>query len=547
MANQAVIAGAAGALVFVLLVSASLTGIAPTNLLSVVPSLPTPIQHVIVTVFENQAYGTVMGNSVFKSEADTYAYASAFYAECHPSAGNYVTTFFDNPQGICGSDSVRTLTAPSLANELDAKGVSWAFYEGNMPTNCYKTDDGAVYYWAHHDPAVYSSFVTSSASYCDSHVLTMGSSLSPSSWNSSAPPAFAWVQQGKGVYGLSTAAAFLQYDLSLWQTKSWWSSTVVLALFDESVTGDTACPGVDGLTGSSCGGHTYLAAIGPYDAGVGAYTAPSDHYSVYATVVWLLGLTPFSPYVGTPMKGLFSFGGGGGSGSLSVSLSASPSSVIVGSAVTLSSTVSGGTAPYVYAWSNPGAGAGCGTGDVATLSCAPRSAGTYKVTVTATDAAGRTGSASATFSATAPTSNLSLSALVVSGAAVVGGSYSISAYPSGGTPPYAYSWSGLPPGCSTGSSQKSACTTDVAGEWNVTLTVTDSTGGTASSSALVTVAPSAPPPAAGGSSSFHLTEADLVSIGFAGVAGIGVAMLVLRRLGWGALALLAGAAGYFAL
>lgn len=275
---------------------------------SVVPAsgYPTAIRHVIVTVFENQAYSTVMGNSEFHSVATNYAYASQFYSPCHPSSPNYVAMFTDSVLSQCGTDNVNHYNVSSLAQEFDSAGVSWAMYEQDMPSNCYQKDDGSVYYWAHHDPAVYVDYVTSNSAYCDAHVLTIGSAMSPAAWNSSAPPAFSWVQQGKGVYGLNTAAAFLKYDLSLWETKSWWANTVVLAVFDESSGTDTSCPpgGVDGLTGT-CGGHTWLAAISPYTLGGSAYTTVSDHFSVYATIVWLLGLTPVSHEVGTAMESMF--------------------------------------------------------------------------------------------------------------------------------------------------------------------------------------------------------------------------------------------------
>lgn len=293
--------------------SNSLTTIGPiggttsssSNAPSVAPAtgLPTPIQHVIVSYFENYAYSSVMNNTFFASMANSYSGATKFYAECHPSSGNYVSYFTDRPLN-CGTDNVNNYSVNSLAQELDNAGRSWITYAQDAPSNCYLKDDGSVYYWAHHIPAAYVSYVRNSTSYCDSHIVTINSDRSPPAWNTSAPPAFSQVQQGKGVYGLNTAAAWAQYDYSLWSTKSWWSSTVWFLVFDESVTSDTACPGIDNLTGS-CGGHVYVTAVGPYNAGVGAYTTTADHFSLYQTITWLEGTAAMG--TGTAMKSMFDF------------------------------------------------------------------------------------------------------------------------------------------------------------------------------------------------------------------------------------------------
>lgn len=120
-------------------------------------------------------------------------------------------------------------------------------------------------------------------------------------------------------------------------------------------------------------------------------------------------------------------------------------------------SVSGGTAPYAYAWSN-----GATTED---LNAVP--AGTYTVTVT--DAGNQTATASATVNEPSPVSvGVSSSAVSCNG----GSDGTATAMASGGTSPYAYSWSN---GGNTATISGLA-----AGSYSVTVTDANGCTGTAS-------------------------------------------------------------------
>lgn len=123
---------------------------------------------------------------------------------------------------------------------------------------------------------------------------------------------------------------------------------------------------------------------------------------------------------------------------------------------------SNGLAPYAYAWSNGATGKTAGN----------LSAGTYTVTVT--DAAGQTGTASSTL--TQP-SQLNLSITGTQQITCFGGSNGqITTLSSGGTPPYTYAWS---------SGQTGSILSNVpAGAY--TVTITDNKGCTKMQSATLT-------------------------------------------------------------
>ncbi len=132
----------------------------------------------------------------------------------------------------------------------------------------------------------------------------------------------------------------------------------------------------------------------------------------------------------------------------------------------VSSTASGGTPPYSYAWDG-----GLGAGQNQTNVCA----GSYTVTVT--DANGCTATANATVTEP-PALTASASATDATCNGVCDGTLSSSG--AGGTTPYTYSWDG---GLGTSQNPTNVC----AGTY--TITITDANGCTATASATVTEPP----------------------------------------------------------
>ncbi len=163
-----------------------------------------------------------------------------------------------------------------------------------------------------------------------------------------------------------------------------------------------------------------------------------------------------------------------------VSLAANPITVNAGQMTTLTAAASHGTSPYTYAYSN--LPTGCTSANTASLSCTPTAAGTYaNITVTVTDNVGDTitsspitvtvhSAPSASLAASPPTINL-------------GQITTLTATAGGGTPPYTYTYSNLPTGCTSANTASLSCTPTAAGTYaNITVTVTDNVGDTITSS-----------------------------------------------------------------
>ena len=113
-------------------------------------------------------------------------------------------------------------------------------------------------------------------------------------------------------------------------------------------------------------------------------------------------VTPVSGYTSSPASGSVMIDGAAKTESITfaaavspllVSLTATPATLDVGSSTTVTATVSGGSAPYTYAYS--GLPAGCAS-TASSFVCQPAAAGNFTVMVSAADSSGQRAEANAT-------------------------------------------------------------------------------------------------------------------------------------------------------
>ncbi len=221
----------------------------------------------------------------------------------------------------------------------------------------------------------------------------------------------------------------------------------------------------DGSTGSGTSvTHTY-ASVGNYSATL----TVTDSSGTKATKS-----TPISVVASLPP--------------LPVTASAQPSSGSAPLAVTLTATPSGGTSPYTATWQFGDGSSGSGLTATHTYSVA----GSYRASVTVTDATGRIGTTTAYVNVTGGAS-APLSVVATTNASGGSAPLPITAYASiqGGSGIYStVSWTFGDGSTGTGSTVTHTFTTP--GTFTLNVTVTDSAGHTAKNSTTVTVAGAAP-------------------------------------------------------
>ncbi|MCP3754790.1 putative Ig domain-containing protein [Streptomyces sp. TBY4] len=245
---------------------------------------------------------------------------------------------------------------------------------------------------------------------------------------------------------------------------------------------------IDGLSYSnacSAGGDSggaYVTATGGKAVGLhsggGSATCTSgsgEKFTIFQPVVEALSRFNLALVVTAPQPG-----------NVTVAAVSAQNGVIGARIPELRNSAEGGTAPYT--WSATGLPAGLAIdSSTGTITGTPTTAGTSNVTVTATDNAGKTGSAS--FSWTITTAGTALSVTNPgSQSSAVGAAASLTVKAAGGTAPYSWSATGLPAGLSIGSSTGTVTgTATTAGTSSVTVTATDSAGKSASATFSWTV------------------------------------------------------------
>lgn len=158
------------------------------------------------------------------------------------------------------------------------------------------------------------------------------------------------------------------------------------------------------------------------------------------------------------------------------SFSANPSSIALGNSTTFQVTATGGTLPYTYAYTE--LPPGCQTSNTDSLSCTPSSAGNYNVTVTVTDARGNNTTSSPTpLKVIPPSSYPVIKSFVASPSSIdVGSSTTLTVDVTDGLAPYTFSYSQLPPGCSSANQSSISCTPSSSGKYEPEVTVIDARG-----------------------------------------------------------------------
>jgi hypothetical protein len=138
----------------------------PTPTPSATPSA-TPVaaaDHVFLVLLENHGFNQVIGNPAMpylNSLASEHALAANYFANTHPSIGNY---FMLTTGNIETNDDAFTgaVSSDSIPRAFAAAGKTWKAYLESLPSAGYTGGD--VYpYFKHHDPYVYLTDVLNSA------------------------------------------------------------------------------------------------------------------------------------------------------------------------------------------------------------------------------------------------------------------------------------------------------------------------------------------------------------------------------------------------
>ena len=242
--------------------------------------------HVFLLLEENHSYSDVIGSSsmpYFNSLASQYGLAAQYFANTHPSIGNYlmlttgeVETNDDAFSGVVSDDNI--------VRELSNAGKTWKCYAESLPVAGYTGNDQYPYF-KHHNPFAYLSDVVNDSSQAANMVpfTQLSSDLA-----NHALPNFSFIVPNAlddahdGT--LEQADAWLQQNIQpLVASPQFQSDGLLIITFDEAEDSDTA----------HGGGH--VATIIVSARGKPAYQSQAlyQHQSVLRLILSSLGVSAF--------------------------------------------------------------------------------------------------------------------------------------------------------------------------------------------------------------------------------------------------------------
>ena len=223
--------------------------------------------HVVVLLEENQSYPAVIGSPsmpFLNSLATQYGLATQYYANVHPSIGNYF--MLTAGQLVTSNDSLNsTVSVDNIVRHLLTAGKTWKSYAESLPSVGYTGGD--VYpYIRHHNPLSYFSDVVNSSV---QRLNLVPFSHFASDLANNALPNYSFVVPNQnhnahdcptGPTGctnaqkLATADAWLKTNIApLLSNPSFQQDGILIIVFDEGFSTDTA----------HGGGHVAAVVVGP--------------------------------------------------------------------------------------------------------------------------------------------------------------------------------------------------------------------------------------------------------------------------------------------
>ena len=253
-----------------------------------VAQVPTS-NHVVLVVEENHGYSSVIGNSqmpYLNSLASKYGLATRYYANTHPSIGNYFEIV--TGQILTNNDAQTPATFPvsadNIVRRLMTAGKTWKTYAEDLPSVGYTGGDTGNYA-VRHNPFAYLTDVQNSST--EKLNLVPFTHFATDMANGQLPD-FSYIVPNLNNDAhngtLQQADAWLQKNIApLLATASFQRDGILIITFDESTSTDTA----DG------GGHIATVVIGP-KAKLGYKSATVyQHQSLLGTILTALEASGF--------------------------------------------------------------------------------------------------------------------------------------------------------------------------------------------------------------------------------------------------------------
>jgi hypothetical protein len=261
--------------------------------------------HVVVVVEENTSYSGVINNSsmpYLNSLAKKYGLALNYYANKHPSIGNYF--LITSGQAITSNDGYSgTVTANNLARQILTAGKTWKSYAESIPYKGYTGGDHYPYI-KHHNPFAYFSDVRNSSSEKlnlvpftqfssdrQNHNLPNLSFIIPNQHHNMHDCPFSTSGCSAAQKAAAADSWLKNYVAPIFSSSQFQQDGVLIIVWDEAYSNDS----------THGGGHVVTVVAGPRARPGARSTEVFQHQNLYATLRMLLGLPTSSTATLSPL------------------------------------------------------------------------------------------------------------------------------------------------------------------------------------------------------------------------------------------------------
>jgi len=249
------------------------------------PSAGATFGHVFVVTEENTNYSSVIGSSsmpYLNGLAQQYGLATQYYANTHPSIGNYFE--LSTGQIISNNDNFSTVqNVPNVVRSLLAAGKTWKSYAESIPNACYLGGDTGNYARKHNIFPLLSDVANDPVQACNNVPFTQ---FATDLANGTLPHFSNIVPNlcnDAHDCSLSTADTWLKNNIDpLIKSSMFQQDGLLIILFDES--------GGDNTNG---GGRVVWVAVSPKSKPAYQSTTLYQHQSTLRLILKGLGVTVF--------------------------------------------------------------------------------------------------------------------------------------------------------------------------------------------------------------------------------------------------------------
>ncbi len=138
------------------------------------PRLVPDFSHIVVIIFENKEFGTVIGNNkmtYFNLLASSYTLLTSHYAVTHPSLPNYISLIGGDTFGITSNCEDCYINFLSLPDLIEESGRTWKTYQDDMPEPCFS--GSTLRYVQKHNPFMYFDSIRLNPERCNRSVVPL--------------------------------------------------------------------------------------------------------------------------------------------------------------------------------------------------------------------------------------------------------------------------------------------------------------------------------------------------------------------------------------